>query len=140
MENNHEQFTKFLKLLDLYVQTLERLSSEQIDSLIDGTGTLVYKRSRTKQRMSREQSVEHSPLYHELLSVESREEALALLSNVSKTELTALAHQCKVLVFKSDNRANLKKKIIESVIGAKLGYEAIQGTNLKGSSSLPSQD
>jgi hypothetical protein len=126
----------YSKLLRIIASTLDNLSEEELENLLSGKGTLVYKPtdiiSKTNSKET-PQSVDTGDILNRLNECQDREKARAVLSEVpNKETLTTIAKSLKVHVVKYDRREDIENKIIEFLIGAKLRTEAIHSLNMKG--------
>jgi hypothetical protein len=125
----------YSKILRIIASTLDNLSEEEIENLLSGKGTLVYKQTDVISKSNKEtpQPVDTADILNRLNECKDREKARAVLSEVpNKETLTTIAKSLKVHVVKYDRREDIENKIIEFLIGAKLRTEAIHSLNMKG--------
>jgi hypothetical protein len=125
----------YSKLLRIIASILENFSEEEIENLLSGKGTLVYKQTGVISKSNKEhpQPTDTENILNQLDECQDRENARAVLSEVPNKEiLTVIAKSLKVHVVKYDRREDIENKIIEFLVGAKLRTEAIHSLNMKG--------
>lgn len=115
-----------------YAEAIASLSDEDLIKLADETYSVEVKflRRRGKNASEAEFSKEHiKDLAGKLISIESRDQALAFLNSNFRTKksLDSVARLLDVPVLKSDKVDSLAGKIVEATVGARKRSEAIQG-------------
>jgi hypothetical protein len=115
---------------------LEEITDEEFDGFI--RGTLTIELVHRKKNVPENSSVKDEESFVAILRAStSRQGALDLLRSErrSKADLVHIARHLQIHVEKHDRLEALEEKIVENVIGTRLRTEAIQGLNLKSSSS-----
>ena len=129
-----------MKLMRIFVSTIESLDQDQVDQLMNGKAKLtVLTSSRAKD--VRQPLVDQSEVMTQLNDCKDRTEAHQILSAIkSRDALASFAKSLKVHVVKHDRREDIESKVIEFVIGGKLRTEAISSLNLKAGSGRRSDE
>jgi hypothetical protein len=129
-----------MKLMRIFVATIESLDREQVELLISGKVKLtVIGPKKTKEAGTG--LVDEIDILNKLNNCRDRTVAREILSAIrTRDALAAFARILKVHVVKHDRREDIESKIVEFVIGGKLRTEAISSLNLKGVSGRPSDD
>jgi DNA-binding TFAR19-related protein (PDSD5 family) len=123
------------KTLRAIASALEALDEKELDALVAGRGKLVFVASERPAERHEASAAEAAEVLGRLSSCTDREQARAVLSEISSKEaLTSLARSQKIHVTKQDRREDIESKIIEFVIGGKLRSDAIRTLNMKGAS------
>lgn len=123
------------QLLALVFDFLSKLSEEQLSSLLRKESKLKLDEMKIEKNTPNAPGNEAIEMAAKKLSeIGNREEALHYLQelNFNKKGLQNLAKQCKVSTYSKDTNDMLINKIIESVIGARLKFDALLNTNLNG--------
>ncbi|MGA5585628.1 hypothetical protein ACPCHW_05075 [Pseudomonas siliginis] len=115
-----------------YAEAIASLSDDDLLKLADETYSVEVKflRRRGKSASDVEFSKENvKELAERLISIESRDQALAFLNSNFRTKksLDSVARLLDVPVLKSDKIDGLAEKIVEATVGARKRSEAIQG-------------
>lgn len=132
MTTNRGELLRFIKAIG---EAIDGLNEQQYHSLIQGKGKLIYKDNKCKTQKGEIDKEDVKKLAEKILEFTTREEASKFLNQHKKAKLTALANYLQIYVQKSDTKARIIEKIIESVIGAKLKTEAIKTIDLKRTNS-----
>ena len=127
------QKTVLVKALRALASVIDGLDEGELDQFIAGKTKIAIVPSERPRSTQAESTVDYSELMRRLETCSDREQARAVLSEVTnKDTLAAFAKAQKVYVAKHDRRDDIENKIIEFVVGAKLRTEAIQTLNMKG--------
>lgn len=130
-----------MKLLRIFIATVEGLDEQQIDQLMAGKARLTLSPARRLREISAVPQSDRADILAKLNDTTDRAEARRILSAVvTRDALEAFARTLKVHVVKHDRREDIESKIIEFVIGGKLRSEAFKSLNLKGGGSSRSDD
>ena len=135
---------RLASLLRAISDLVERSSPEQIDALIDGRSVLGIQRSGSKPVRSTSCRSRHvvnestRDIATRLSTYNSRSEGREFLkmSFSQKADIEDFARHLDVPVRNSDSVDRLFDKIVESVIGARLRSEAVQGKKLKSAADV----
>jgi hypothetical protein len=131
----------FSKLLRITADLLERSAPSDIERLIEGRARLVIltansatspsdaKRPRDPEKRRRPDSRDFAATVDQLRMLASREAGFKLLIDLHlvKRELEALARLMDLPVVREDDAEQLRRKIVEESIGARLNSQAIRG-------------
>jgi hypothetical protein len=129
-----------MKLMRIFVATIESLDQDQVDQLMSGKVRLSVV-DQKKAKNASVPAVDEKEVLNNLNKCEDRIAAREVLSAIkTRDALAAFARTLKVHVVKHDRREDIESKIIEFVIGGKLRTEAIRSLNLKGGSGRPPDD
>lgn len=117
-----------IKLMKLVFDFLDKLSESQINELLTKKSKLkVEKLVKEDKEMSNNEMEKIDNIYKDLVKVNTREEAIALLESnkLNKKELKILASSFKVLVNSKDSNQIIIKKIVEAAIGSKIKFNTL---------------
>ncbi len=125
----HQAFEKI-------TQSLTTLSADELAKLCSDDYALILnikkitrstKRASTQNHSATHQASELTPM---LMNCATREEAMQLLTTHCKLkrDLENLARDLEVAISKKDRIADLRDKIVDATVGAKLRSAAIQNT------------
>lgn len=129
-----------MKLMRIFVATIEALDQEQVDLLMSGKVKLTVVGPK-KTKDVNPPAVDEVEILNRLNDCRDRAAAREILDAIKTRDgLAAFARTLKVHVVKHDRREDIESKIIEFVIGGKLRTEAIRSLNLKGASGRSSDD
>jgi hypothetical protein len=129
-----------MKLMRIFVSTIESLDQDQLDRLMAGKARLTVV-APTRARDVSAPLVGESEILTKLNDCKDRTHAREILSAIKNRDaLAAFARGLKVHVVKHDRREDIESKVIEFVIGGKLRTEAISSLNLKGGSGRRSDE
>ncbi len=122
------------KLLRILLDTIDRLSEEEISSLLSGKAHLKLEIS-SEQKNCKTVNEIPSDFLTQLEGCKFRESAKKLFdeSTFSKSELKAISKHYSIPIGSKDTNTQIIGKIIEIVVGSKLKYDALLNTNLNGS-------
>lgn len=129
------QKAEITNLLRAFMQLLEKLTDEEYQELIQGTGRLTFNASQPRrERISSPSQLseeEVQAVITHLQQARSRDEARDVFRKDAraslKDNLEQIARMLKIHVNKYDKRDTLEDKIVENVVGVKLRSEAILG-------------
>lgn len=125
-------------ILQILTKVLDNISEEQYHKLLIGEGTLVYKESVKKFSNSKRNSQILDDAYYiqlgeKIRSCQNREEAYKAIKNEptlqNKNGLLKFARVLEVNVTKRDTRERIEDKIVESVVGSKIRFQALKDFN-----------
>lgn len=126
--------TKWATLLRRLADCVENARPGEIEELLTGNGRLQIRTDKRQEQLFSSQSddpplSDWSSIADRLRALPSREEGEKLLSEVtsSKAQLERLARAMDLPVVKHENAEQLRAKIIEASIGARLVSRAIRG-------------
>jgi hypothetical protein len=136
-----DQRTILAKLLRIIAEIVERNSAADLDDIIGGRANLVISRpsnttahregehSRDLEKRRQPGSRDVGGVAAQLRDLGSREAGFALLTklHLSKRELETLARLMDLPVVREDDTEQLRRKIVEASIGARLNSQAIRG-------------
>jgi len=129
-----------MKLMRIFVATIEGLDQEQVELLISGKVKLTVVGPRKSKELGAG-AVDEVDILNKLNHCEDRVGAREILGAIkTRDALAAFARTLKVHVVKHDRREDIESKIVEFVIGGRLRTEAISSLNLKGTSGRPSDE
>lgn len=130
----HDDRAKWATLLRRLADCIESARPAELEELLSGNARLQIRSDKRQEPLfspppDDPPSVEWSSIANQLRSLRSREEGEKLLSEVtsSKAHLERLARAMDLPVAKYENIEQLREKIIEASIGAKLVSRAIRG-------------
>ncbi len=114
-------------------EALDRMPKEELQRLSDPQYTLEI---RTVRRRNKEETVssmsseEAEAVIERLIAFSSRLEAQDLLSArfPTKKNLEAIARKLDIPIIRQDKIEELRDKIVEATVGARIRSQAIQGT------------
>jgi hypothetical protein len=119
------------RLLRLLADLIERSSPGDVDALLGGRAILHIEGS---ERRGHGPAKRPAPAHRDmkeivnlLQTLESRDEGLALLRDLTKKELEIAARIMDLPVIRDDDSERLMQKLVESSIGARLNSRAIRG-------------
>lgn len=126
---------KWATLLRKLADCVESADSGDLEALLAGNGRLQIRADKRQEQLFSSSLEDQSPtdwssIADRLRSLSSREEGEELLFEVasSKAKLERLARAMDLPVVKYENVEQLRAKIIEASIGAKLVSRAIRGS------------
>ncbi len=129
-----------MKLMRIFVATIESLDQEQVELLLSGKVKLTVAGPK-KTKETNVGPIDDVEILKRLNNCNERIEAREVLSAIkTRDALAAFARTLKVHVVKHDRREEIESKIVEFVIGGKLRTEAIRSLNLKGASARSSDE
>lgn len=111
---------------------LGSLSDDELQKLAEGGYSLSVKVVRARQRPTQTDNFpqeEKEQLVKDLAQAETREDGLQVLEDSIRTRkaLELLAKHLDVSVLKQDKVEEIREKIVEATVGARLRSQAIQG-------------
>jgi hypothetical protein len=114
-----------IKLTEIMLKSIKKLTDDQVILLIEGKGKLVFQEMIEKSKnktpiIPNSQLDEHR---YKLYSFTSREEVIQYLSRFKKQEVIELAQSLNVPVASSKTKANIIHDLTEIIIGIKLRKE-----------------
>ena len=142
--SNENRFCGLSELMDISVEVsllpadmlraiasaIEGLHSDEVSALINGAGRLVFvpNEEQATPPKSKRPPIDVSPLAEEFNRCQSREDGQRVLAERAETkeQLIALAKHFSIHVEKHDRRDDLERKLLNGVIGSRLGAEAIR--------------
>jgi hypothetical protein len=120
------------KLVRDFLKYLDSLSPEAISSVIYGNKKILFTLSDEnphERKTTAQDAANHTGLIDRLSKSKNRDEAHALLAELSKASLLLLAKTLDTPTQKADTIERLRDKIVESTIGFRMRSEAIQAPN-----------
>lgn len=129
----HDDRAKWATLLRRLADCIESARPADLEELLSGNARLQIRSDKRQESLFSPPDdpppVEWSSIADRLRSLPSREEGEKLLSEVtsSKVQLERLARVMDLPVAKHENADQLREKIIEASIGARLVSRAIRG-------------
>lgn len=128
LPSKKDEMVAFLRRLASLIESSE---SVDLDVVLDAFEKRVVKEKRPEKRdelLVREE-LDYSHLSERLLALDSRDAAVAFLTEhaPSKAALSSLARHLEVPVSKQDKVEAIRDKLVESTVGARLRSEAIRG-------------
>lgn len=123
-----------LKLFKILLDTIDRLSEEELSALLSGKAYLKFELSGEQKTNEPSHTIPDAFLA-QLESCHSRESAQKYFdeANFSKITLKAIAKHYSIPIGSKDTNSQIIDKIIEIVVGSKLKYDTLLNTNLNGS-------
>ena len=128
------------KLIRIVAELVERNSRADIEDVISGRANVVISRasepatregarSRDLEKRRQPDRKALGPIVAQLRELGSREAGFELLTTLelSKKELEAMARLMDLPVVREDDSEQLRRKVIEESIGARLNSQAIRG-------------
>ncbi len=119
-----------LKILNRLSEIIANLPNENIQKFLDGTYEIKFvKAKNTSEHNEYIPSFNANEIIDKLKNLDSRENAKTYLGEqgiVSKKDLEVLARQLDIPIVKTNKVDDLKTKIIEFTVGAKLRSQTIQ--------------
>lgn len=114
-------------------EALDGLPTDELQRLSDPQYTLEIRavRRRSKEESTNNVSSEEAKVVIETLTaLSSRQEAQALLDSrfPTKKNLEAIARRLDIPIVRQDKVEELRDKIVEATVGARIRSQAIQGT------------
>lgn len=136
-----EQKRTIAKLLRSFIDLLERSSAADLEDLASGRAHLEIcggsdsnnaragTRPRDTEKLRQPYARQLGSIVEELRALGSRNAGFDLLARheLSKRDLEAMARLMDLPVVREDNADQLRRKIVEASIGARLNSEAIRG-------------
>ena len=126
---------KSRKIIDIVFKTISKLSDEEIDSIINKEGKLVYikqeKNIKNNQKKSEDKNV--LDICCELDKIYSREDAYKILKRktLKKDDVINIANHYKIKTLKSHTKAKIIDNVVEGIVGIKEDKEAIKNIDIK---------
>jgi len=118
-------------ILNKLLTSIMSLSDEDIEKLSDKSYDIEVRvvRKRNKDDVDQPPSENFRELIQKLTSFDNRNEALDFLLRTFETKkpLETLARSLDIPILKQDKAENLRDKIIEATVGARIRSEAIKG-------------
>jgi hypothetical protein len=128
------------KLLRIVAEVVERNSPADLEDVIGGRASLVISKApeaaarqgtrlRDVEKRRQPDRRDLAPIIAQLRELGSREAGFTLLTTLqlSKRELEAMARLMDLPVVREDDLEQLRRKIVEESIGARLNSQAIRG-------------
>lgn len=132
--SRQDERSKWATLLRLLADCIENARPADLEELLAGNGRLQIRTDKRQEPLYSSSSdaspvVEWSSIANQLRTLPSREEGKKLLSEVasSKAQLERLARAMDLPIAKYESVEQLRDKIIEASIGARLVSRAIRG-------------
>lgn len=127
-----------VKLFKLVFDTLNQLTENQLHDLLNKKAKLkisYVEEVKSEQEKIDDKNLEAQVKYlvNELSTVSTREEAISILSNsnINKNILKSVSKSYSISLSSKDTNTVIIEKIVESLIGSKLRFDALLNTNLK---------
>ena len=117
---------KSRKIIDIVFKTISKLRDEEIESIINKEGKLVY--------IKKEKDIKNNEqICYELDKISSREEAYKILKRktIKKDDVINIANHYNIKILKSHTKAKIIDNIVEGVVGFKEDKEAIKNIDIK---------
>ena len=113
---------KSRKIIDIVFKTISKLRDEEIESIINKEGKLVY--------IKKEKDIKNN---EQLDKISSREEAYKILKRktIKKDDVINIANHYNIKILKSHTKAKIIDNIVEGVVGFKEDKEAIKNIDIK---------
>lgn len=129
-------------ILDAISDRLSKLSKSELNSIVNGSSeieiSIVKKEIKNKTVKSNDRNISSKADMLDLIvsrlgEVTSREAGIIILEEIIplKNDLESFAKYIDVVVNKSDRVENVKSKIVDATVGAKLRSGAIQGKEVE---------
>lgn len=124
---------KSRKIIDIVFKTISKLSDEEIESIINKEGKLVYLNEVKKTTTTKKSDKDVLDVCCELDKICSRQDAYKLLkkNTLKKDDIISIANHYEIRVLKSYTKSKIIDNIVESVVGIKEDKEAIKNVNIK---------
>ena len=129
-------------ILDAISDRLSKLSKTELNSIVNGSSeieiSIVKKENKSKAVRSNDKNISSKADKFDLIvsrlgEATSREAGIIILEEIIplKNDLESFAKYIDVVVNKSDRVENVKSKIVDATVGAKLRSGAIQGKEVE---------
>lgn len=124
-------------LMDKVFEALDKLSPQELERLLDPKYEVIIKVIRVKQSKEISQAIldndEMQNILARLNDCGQRDEAHEFLIShyPTKKYLQRIAQELEILVSKADKVAELRERIVEATVGAKIRSKAIQKIDSK---------
>ena len=126
---------KSRKIIDIVFKTISKLRDEEIESIINKEGKLVYikKEKDIKNNEQKNEDKNILNICYELDKISSREEAYKILKRktIKKDDVINIANHYNIKILKSNTKAKIIDNIVEGVVGFKEDKEAIKNIDIK---------
>lgn len=126
---------KSRKIIDIVFKTISKLRDEEIESIINKEGKLVYIKKEKDIKNNEQKSEDKNILNicYELDKISSREEAYKILKRktIKKDDVINIANYYNIKILKSHTKAKIIDNIVEGVVGFKEDKEAIKNIDIK---------
>ena len=126
---------KSRKIIDIVFKTISKLRDEEIESIINKEGKLVYikKEKDIKNNEQKNEDKNILNICYELDKISSREEAYKILKRktIKKDDVINIANNYNIKILKSHTKAKIIDNIVEGVVGFKEDKEAIKNIDIK---------
>lgn len=124
---------KSRKIIDIVFKTISKLSDEEIESIINKEGKLVYIKEEKTQKKENNKGKNILDICYELDKICSREDAYKILtkSSIKKDDIINIATHYEIKVLKSYTKAKLIDSIVETVVGIKADKNAIKNVEIR---------
>lgn len=124
---------KSRKIIDIVFKTISKLSDEEIESIINKEGKLVYVNEVKKTTVMKNNDKDVSDVCCKLDKIYSRQEAYKLLkkNTLKKDDIISIANHYEIRVLKSYTKSKIIDNIVESIVGIKEDKEAIKNVSIK---------
>lgn len=128
MDSQHPASRSFARILASFLRSA---SDEDLLALERNEARIVVQRLTAPQVKREIASVDSALIVTRLTAAETREDGLAILSELApiKAQLLAVAASLDLTVPKTDTIERLRDRLVEATIGFKLRSEAIRETN-----------
>lgn len=120
----------YAKLLSILAKQVEKLSESDLEKVLQDQAELKVSVQSIKSpnKNLRPVTLDIGEVIEQLNNYDSRDEAFNLLKSINKRELEVIAKSLEIAIQRSDKIDEIRKKIIESTVGAKLRSSIIRGT------------
>ena len=126
---------KSRKIIDIVFKTISKLRDEEIESIINKEGKLIYikKEKDIKNNEQKNEDKNILNICYELDKISSREEAYKILKRktIKKDDVINIANHYNIKILKSHTKAKIIDNIVEGVVGFKEDKEAIKNIDIK---------
>jgi len=126
---------KSRKIIDIVFKTISKLRDEEIESIINKEGKLVYikKEKDIKNNEQKNEDKNILNICYELDKISTREDAYNILKrkNIKKDDNINIANHCNIKILKRPANAKIVDSIEEGVVGFKEDKEAIKNIDIK---------
>ncbi len=124
---------KARKIVDVVFRCIDKLSDDEIESLINSESKLICVSTEKKEAIVKSVDSNIKRICESIENVRFRDEAYKILKkpNIKKDNLINIAKCLDVHILKSYNKTKIIECIVENVVGIKVDREAIRDIDIK---------
>ena len=121
-----------IKMLKIVIDFLDGLSEEQLNKLLEKKAKI--KIELVQEERNKKSNIDIEQICQDIEKFQDTAEAEQFLTklNLVKFDLKLIAKHYEIPLNSKETNANITKKIVETVVGSKLRFDALLNTNLRG--------